>query len=87
MAVIDEKRPKKKEEETDKKEAGTVDWRTVDYDGDRRLSIDELNDLLEILRDNPKKLMFDSEVGMDLLAVSHPDFRSRVLTIADAFGL
>ncbi|MFX1603139.1 MAG: M48 family metalloprotease [Promethearchaeota archaeon] len=87
MGVIEEKRPKKEEETADKKEPGTVDWRTVDYDGDRRLSADELNDLLEILRANPKKLMFDSEVGMDLLALSHPDFRRRVLTIADAFGL
>ncbi|UCH05603.1 MAG: M48 family metalloprotease [Candidatus Thorarchaeota archaeon] len=87
MSVIDEKRPKKEEETTDKKKRGTVDWRTVDYDGDRRLSAEELKDLLEILRNNPEKLMFDSEVGMDLLAVSHPDFRRRVLTIADAFGL
>ncbi len=87
MSVIDEKRPKKEEEATEKKEPGTIDWRTVDYDGDRRLSAEELNDLLDILRNNPKKLMFDSEVSMNLLAVGHPDFRRRILTIADAFGL
>ncbi len=87
MAVIDEKRPKKEEVSADKKEPSTVDWRTVDYDGNRRLSTEELEDLLRILRENPKKLMFDSEVGMNLLATSHPDFRRRVLTIAEAFGL
>jgi len=87
MDVIDKKRPKKEEEAADKEKPSIIDWRTVDYDGDRRLSAEELKDLLELLRDNPQKLMFDSEVGMNLLAVSHPDFRRRVLTIADAFGL
>jgi Zn-dependent protease with chaperone function len=87
IGVIDEKRPKKEEATEEKKKRGTIDWRTVDHDGDRRLSAEELKDLLELLRKNPKKLMFDSEIGMNLLSVSHPDFRSRVLTVADAFGL
>ncbi len=70
-----------------KKPTETVDWRKVDYDEDRRLSKEELHDLLEMLRKSPDKLMFTNEVGMNLLAVDHPDFRRRVLTIADAFGL
>ncbi|MFW9890037.1 MAG: M48 family metallopeptidase [Candidatus Thorarchaeota archaeon] len=88
MVFLEEKRPKR--EETSKEEEQTpktIDWRSVDYDGDRRLSNDELKDLLNLLRTNPKKLMFDSEVGKNLMALSHPDFRRRVLTIADAFGL
>ncbi len=87
MDVLAEKRSKKKDEPEEKRGPGTIDWRTVDYDGDRRLSTEELKDLLELLRKNPKKLMFDSELSMNLWAMSHPDFRRRVLTVADAFGL
>ena len=88
MTFLEDKRPKKEEPSKEEdKTPKTVDWRSVDYDGDRRLSNDELKDLLELLRTNPKKLMFDSEVGRNLMALSHPDFRRRVLTIADAFGL
>ncbi|MCK5239524.1 MAG: M48 family metalloprotease [Candidatus Thorarchaeota archaeon] len=81
-----EKREETKEEasETEKEpEPKVVDWREVDYDGDRRLSIDELNDLVKMLRGNPSKFMFDSEVGQNILMIDHPDFRSRVLFIAD----
>lgn len=88
MSFLEDKRPEKEEPSKEEDETPkTVDWRTVDYDGDRRLSNDELKDLLELLRTNPTKLMFDSEVGKNLMALSHPDFRRRVLTIADAFGL
>ncbi len=64
-----------------------VDWRKVDYDGDRRLSTEELVDLLAMLRQNPSKMMFDSEVGRNLLMIGHPDFRRRVISLADAFNL
>jgi Zn-dependent protease with chaperone function len=69
------------------KEVQVVDWRKVDYNEDRRLSHDELVDLLKILRENPNKMLFDSEVGVNLMMLSHPDFRRRVLFIADEFGL
>ena len=69
------------------KEGQIIDWRKVDYDKDRRLSTDELADLLKILRENPKKMLFDREVGVNLLTLDHPDFRRRVLFIADEFGL
>ena len=68
-------------------ELETVDWRDVDYDGDRRLSNEELTDLLSILRKNPLKLMFDSEIGKNILMLDHPDFRSRLLFLADAFNM
>ncbi|MFW9967903.1 MAG: M48 family metalloprotease [Candidatus Thorarchaeota archaeon] len=88
MQFLEDKKPQKKEpSEKEDKTPKTIDWRSVDYDGDRRLSNDELKDLLELLRTNPKKLMFDSEVGRNFMALSHPDFRRRVLTIADAFEL
>jgi hypothetical protein len=64
-----------------------VDWRKVDYNKDQRLSTEELIALLKILRDNPKKMLFDSEVGENLLTLDHPNFRRRVLFIADEFGL
>ena len=64
-----------------------VDWREVDYDEDRRLSSLELTDLLKILRENPKKMLFDREVGTNLLTLDHPDFRRRILFIAEEFGL
>jgi Zn-dependent protease with chaperone function len=69
------------------KDIEIVDWRKVDYDDDRRLSNEELIDLLRILRENPKKMLFDREVGVNLLTLDHPDFRRRVLFIADEFGL
>jgi Zn-dependent protease with chaperone function len=69
------------------KELQIVDWRKVDHDMDRRLSPEELTALLKILRDNPKKMLFDSEVGANLLTLDHPNFRRRVLFIAEEFGL
>jgi Zn-dependent protease with chaperone function len=88
MAFLEDKRPEKEEPSKEEdKTPKTIDWRAVDYNGDRRLSNNELKDLLELLRTNPTKLMFDSEVGRNLMSLSHPDFRRRVLTIADAFGL
>ena len=65
----------------------TVDWRVVDYDRNERLSAEELADLLKLLRENPRKMMFDQEVGVNMLILDHPDFRSRVLFIADEFGI
>ncbi|MFW9975087.1 MAG: hypothetical protein ACFFDQ_07485, partial [Candidatus Thorarchaeota archaeon] len=70
-----------------KRDEQIVDWRKVDYDEDRRLSNEELIDLLKLLRQNPQKMLFDREVGMNLLTLDHPDFRRRVLFIADEFGL
>jgi heat shock protein HtpX len=69
------------------KELKTIDWRDVDYDGDRRLSSEELIDLLSILRKNPSKLMFDSEIGKNILMLDHPDFRRRLLFLADIFNI
>ncbi|MFW9927171.1 MAG: M48 family metallopeptidase [Candidatus Thorarchaeota archaeon] len=69
------------------KEPRTVDWRKVDYDKDRRLSKEELQDLLKMLRENPRKMLFDREVGINLHTLDHPDFRRRVLFIAEEFGL
>jgi Zn-dependent protease with chaperone function len=69
------------------KELKVVDWRKVDYNGDRRLSSQEITDLLKILRSQPNKMMFDMEVGVNMLILDHPDFRRRILFIADEFGL
>ena len=69
------------------KELRRVDWRDVDYNDDKRLSSEELIDLLKKLRDNPNKMLFDREVGANLLTLDHPDFRRRVLFIAEEFGL
>ncbi|MHA1906495.1 MAG: M48 family metallopeptidase [Candidatus Thorarchaeota archaeon] len=82
-APQEEKVDSDEEREEKEPEPRVVDWRDVDYDGDRRLSIDELNDLVKMLRGNPSKFMFDSEVGQNILMIDHPDFRSRVLFIAD----
>jgi Zn-dependent protease with chaperone function len=79
----DEAKPKVEPETSEKK----IDWRTVDYNEDRRLSSEELTELLKILRENPHKMLFDNEVGVNLLILDHPNFRRRVLFIADEFGL
>ncbi|MCF2137716.1 MAG: M48 family metalloprotease [Candidatus Thorarchaeota archaeon] len=65
----------------------TVDWRRADLDGNERLDTDELTQLVALLRKNPSKLMFDNEVGRNFLVLDHPDFRQRVLFIADALGI
>jgi Zn-dependent protease with chaperone function len=70
-----------------KKEIETIDWRDLDYDGDRRLSNEELTNLISVLRSNPGKFMFDSEVGQSLLLLDHPDFRNRILFLADIFDM
>ena len=69
------------------KDTKIVDWRKVDYDGNRRLSEQEITDLLKLLRTEPTKMLFDREVGVNLMTLDHPDFRRRVLFIADEFGL
>lgn len=82
-----EKRKEVKQLSQQSKETETIDWRIVDYDKDTRLSKKELNDLLKILRENPRKMLFDQEVGINLHTMDHPDFRRRVLFIAEEFGL
>jgi hypothetical protein len=69
------------------KESKVIDWRKVDHDGDRRLSPEEITELLKLLRSQPNKMMFDREVGVNMLILDHPDFRRRVLFIANEFGL
>ncbi len=87
IPVLKKKRDDAKPVSQTTKEMQIVDWRKVDYDKDRRLSNDELMDLLKILRENPRKMLFDREVGVSLLTLDHPDFRRRVLFIAEEFGL
>jgi Zn-dependent protease with chaperone function len=75
------------EAEDEPTESQTIDWRDTDYDGDRRLSSDELNDFIIALRTNPEKLMFESEIGSNILTLDHPDFGKRILFLADAFSM
>ncbi len=69
------------------KDTRIVDWRKVDYDENRRLSSQEITDLLAMLRKQPQKMLFDMEVGVNLMTLDHPDFRRRILFLADEFGL
>ncbi|MFW9932121.1 MAG: M48 family metallopeptidase, partial [Candidatus Thorarchaeota archaeon] len=85
--TLSEKRAEKVTEEKGEQPIKVVDWRVADADGDSRLSTDELMELITMLRNNPKKLMFDSEVGNNLLLLDHPDFRRRVLFLADTCDL
>ncbi len=64
-----------------------IDWRSADIDGDRRLSESELRRLVAELRNDPSGLLFDNEIGKNILVLDHPDFRRRVLFLADVFGL
>lgn len=68
-------------------EKKTIDWREVDYNRDERLDDEELVDLVDLLRNNPRKLMFTNEVGAKLLMIGHPDFRKRILKLANHYGL
>ncbi len=77
----------KDEKDDEPAESQTLDWRDTDYDGDRRLSSDELKDFIAVLRTNPEKLMFESELGSNVLTLDHPDFGQRILFLADAFSL
>jgi hypothetical protein len=87
VTSLHEKRKEVKRLSEPSKATQTIDWRMVDYDKDKRLSEKELNDLLKLLRENPQKMLFDQEVGVNLHTMDHPDFRRRVLFIADQFGL
>ncbi|MGY5865674.1 MAG: M48 family metalloprotease [Candidatus Thorarchaeota archaeon] len=87
VTSLREKRSTGKSESEDTKATPTIDWRDVDYDKDKRLSKEELGDLLKLLRENPQKMLFDQEVGVNLHTMDHPDFRRRVLFIADQFDL
>jgi hypothetical protein len=69
------------------KDTRIVDWRKVDYDENRRLSSQEITDLLAMLRKQPQKMLFDMEVGVNLMTLDHPDFRRRILFLADEFDL
>jgi len=87
VTSLREKRTKEKGDSETEKEPPTIDWRDVDYDEDKRLSKQELTDLLKLLRENPQKMLFDQEVGVNLHTMDHPDFRRRILFIADEFGM
>ncbi|MHA1247617.1 MAG: M48 family metallopeptidase [Candidatus Thorarchaeota archaeon] len=69
------------------KPRATVDWRRIDLDGDERLDREELDRLLATLRNNPDMLMFDNEVGKSMMMLDHPDFRRRILFLADVLQL
>jgi len=81
--TLSEKRSSKDKQDDEKSPVKVIDWRLADANGDSRLSDDELVELITMLRNNPKKLMFDSEVGNSVLMLDHPDFRRRVLFLAD----
>ncbi len=87
ISLLRKKRAESKSESEPEMKSQTIDWRKVDYNKDQRLSKEELKDLLRLLRENPQKMMFDREVGVNLHTMDHPDFRRRVLFIADKFGL
>ncbi|MGD9397229.1 MAG: M48 family metalloprotease [Candidatus Thorarchaeota archaeon] len=87
VASLQKKRVDVKPTSGETKDIQIVDWREVDFDEDRRLSGSELTELLKMLRENPTKMLFDREVGVNLLTLDHPDFRRRVLFIADEFGV
>jgi Zn-dependent protease with chaperone function len=87
VASLQKKRSDVKPTSEEIKDIQIVDWREVDHDEDRRLSGSELTELLKMLRENPAKMLFDREVGANLLTLDHPDFRKRILFIAEEFGL
>ncbi|MCK4567587.1 MAG: M48 family metalloprotease [Candidatus Thorarchaeota archaeon] len=87
IGALQKKRNDAKPISSTTKEIQVVDWRIVDHDGDRHLSSQEIAALLKLLRTQPNKMLFDREVGVNLMTLSHPDFRRRVLFIADEFGL
>jgi Zn-dependent protease with chaperone function len=82
---LTEKRKKEHPEAVQKDR--TIDWRQADQDGDFRLSTGEIQDLIRVLRENPKKFLFENEVDANILMLDHPDFRRRVLFLADAFDV
>lgn len=63
----------------------TVDWRDADQDGDLRLSSQEIRNFIETLRKYPNKFLFENEIDENILMLDHPDFRRRILFLADAF--
>ncbi|MBD3406565.1 MAG: M48 family metalloprotease [Candidatus Lokiarchaeota archaeon] len=70
--------------ETESKDEPTIDWRDADIDEDTRLSDEEISKLIKMLHQNPQKMLFDNEVGANILMLDHPDFRRRILFVAEA---
>jgi Zn-dependent protease with chaperone function len=87
VSSLHEKRVEGKDDSQPLKMTQTIDWRMFDYNEDQRLSEEELKDLLKQLRESPQKMLFDQEVGVTFHTMDHPDFRRRVLFIAEEFGL
>lgn len=76
---------KKDKPDAEEKESPIVDWRNVDQDGDRRITDEEMQALIKLLRANPTKFMFRNEASKNILTMGHPDFRRRILFLADVF--
>ncbi|MHA1636845.1 MAG: hypothetical protein ACTSUB_02415, partial [Candidatus Thorarchaeota archaeon] len=66
-------------------ESQVINWREADQDGDTRIATSEMKSFIQLLRTNPTKFMFTNELSADTLTLGHPDFRRRIIFLADAF--
>jgi hypothetical protein len=85
--ATEELRKKRNLDSPQTKKEATIDWRKSDHNKDHRLTESELTEFIQLLRDNPKKMMFDSEVGMNVMLMDHPNFRKRVISLSEIFSL
>lgn len=79
-----------KEEREKAKEAGiqtrdpreeTIDWRKADVDGNLELDPDEIQDFIQLLKANKKKLLFENEFSGNLLFKGNLPINKRILAI------
>ena len=87
--AVSELRKKRNLDSKDDAQKGerTIDWRESDNNSDHRLNGKELTDFIKLLKENPEKMMFDSEIGANVMLMDHPNFRRRVISLAEVFSL
>ncbi|HUU78316.1 MAG TPA: M48 family metalloprotease [candidate division Zixibacteria bacterium] len=64
-----------------------IDWQLVDKDQDSYLKVDEIENLIKIIKDNPNKELFENDLEQrrNILGLDHPSMKERILFLYHAF--
>jgi Zn-dependent protease with chaperone function len=58
-------------------------WKDFDTDDNQFLDLKECKSFIDLLKKQPKKFIFENEISVDHLSSSHPDYRKRILNLAE----
>ncbi|MFW9992080.1 MAG: M48 family metalloprotease [Candidatus Odinarchaeota archaeon] len=79
--IVKNKKIPIEEEESEKTDKLTRDWRDFDYNKNVHLEEEELQVFIDHLSQVPNKFMFKSEIGVNPLLKDHPDIRKRIINV------